>query len=318
MENYRSDIVKIKRVKKFIALLLTVIFIVALIPSTANVHAASTPRLMLTDYSFNVDKIYAGDSFTLTFTLQNTAWYEVRNIKCTVYSENGEIIPVKSAGTGYIDKLPGEETAVFSFELESLKNLEEKAYKLTVQTEYEDWDGSYEAKDIIYVPINLGTELVISDVYIADENIHLGDNIEILATVNNTGAGKLYKVIASVEGDHINEGSTFVGNIEPGKSGNVDIIVKTKALKGSGMTNDLIISYENLDGEEFTEKIPLGQIDVKEQSYAGLIEVKEDVEKPMLSDSAKLWIIAGAIALVIIILMIRRKMKLRRLEREFE
>ncbi|MBO6165328.1 MAG: hypothetical protein J6O17_03025 [Eubacterium sp.] len=308
----------IKRIKKFIALLLTVMCTFSLIPEHTNVKAASTPRVMLTDYSFSTDKIYAGDSFTLDFTLENTAWYEVRNIKCTVFSENGEIIPIKSAGTGYIDKLPGEETAELSFELESLKNLEEKAYKLTIQTEYEDWDGSYEAKDTIYVPINLGTEIVVSDVYIADENIHLGDNIEILATVNNTGAGKIYKVIASVSGDHVNDGSTFVGNIEPGKSGNVDIIVKTKALMGSGMKNELTISYENLDGEEFSETIQLGQIDVKEQSYAGLIEVKEDTEEPMLSDRAKLWIVAGAIVLVIILLMLRRKMKLRKLEREFE
>ncbi len=308
----------IKQIKKIIALLLTVMCTFSLIPEHTNVKAASTPRVMLTDYSFSTDKIYAGDSFTLDFTLENTAWYEVRNIKCTVFSENGEIIPIKSAGTGYIDKLPGEETAELSFELESLKNLEEKAYKLTIQTEYEDWDGSYEAKDTIYVPINLGTEIVVSDVYIADENIHLGDNIEILATVNNTGAGKIYKVIASVSGDHVNDGSTFVGNIEPGKSGNVDIIVKTKALMGSGMKNELTISYENLDGEEFTETIQLGQIDVKEQSYASLIEVKEDTEEPMLSDRAKLWIVAGAIVLVIILLMIHRKMKLRKLEREFE
>lgn len=308
----------IKRIKKFIALLLTVMCTFSLIPEHTNVKAASTPRVMLIDYSFSTDKIYAGDSFTLDFTLENTAWYEVRNIKCTVFSENGEIIPIKSAGTGYIDKLPGEETAELSFELESLKNLEEKAYKLTIQTEYEDWDGSYEAKDTIYVPINLGTEIVVSDVYIADENIHLGDNIEILATVNNTGAGKIYKVIASVSGDHVDDGSTFVGNIESGKSGNVDIIVKTTALKASGMKNEMTISYENLDGEEFSETIQLGQIDVKEQSYAGLIEVKEDTEEPMLSDRAKLWIVAGAIVLVIILLMLRRKMKLRKLEREFE
>jgi hypothetical protein len=42
--------------------------------------------------------------------------------------------------------------------------------------------------------------MVVSDIYIAEENIHLGDNIEILATVNNTGAGTIYKVMERLKG----------------------------------------------------------------------------------------------------------------------
>lgn len=306
-----------RRLVRFLVITLAITLITYLVPVKVSVKA-STPRVMLVDYSFSVEKIYAGDSFTLDFTLKNTAWYEVRNLKCTVVSDNGEIIPIKNAGTGYVEKIPGEETVEFSFELETLKNLDEKTYKLTILTEYEDWDGSYEVKDTIYVPVSLDTEIVVSDIYIAEENIYLGDNIEVLATVNNTGAGKIYKVMATAEGDHIDTGTAYIGNIDPGKNGNVDIIVKTKALKQSGSTNNLIVTYENLDGEKFSEKIALGQINVHEQSYADLIEVKEDNEKPILSDREKLWLAVGGIILVIIALIVRRKMKLKKLEREFD
>jgi S-layer domain len=292
--------------------------IISVFPTKAVVHA-STPRVILSDYSFSRDAIYAGDTFTLRFTLKNTAEYiDVRNLKCTITSEAGEIIPVNSAGTGYIDEIEAEESAELSFELQALKNLEEKSYKLTIKTEYEDWNGSYDVQDIIYVPIRLDTDIVVSDIYIADENIHLGDNIEILATVNNTGAGKVYKVMAKVDGDNIDTGIGYVGNLDSGKNGNVDIIVKTRALKDAGMTNNLIITYENLDGEEFTKKISLGQIDVQKQVYADLIEVKEDTSKPFFTDEVKLGIVVGGIAAFIIILIVRRRLKLKKLEKEFD
>ena len=297
-------------------IMLIIAMIMCMIPQRAV--QASTPRVMLTNYSFSKDSVYAGDTFTLTFTLQNTSKYEVRNLKCTLLSDAGEFILVNSAGTGYVEKIKGEETVEFSFDLEALKNLEEKSYKLTVKTEYEDWNGSYDVQDVIYVPIKLDTDVVISDVYIAEENIHLGDNIEILASVNNTGAGKIYKVMARVEGDHIEDGVGYVGNLEPGKAGNVDIVVKTKALKDSGATNNMIVTYENLEGEEFSTKVPLGRIDVKEQSYADIIEVKADTTKPVFTDEVKLGIVIGAVALIILILILRRRMRLRRIEKEFE
>ena len=300
-----------------VAWILITLFILGIIPGGEKVYA-DTPRVMLTEYSFSKDDIFAGDSFTLSFTLKNTYKYEIRNLKCTLTSEAGEFLPVGNAGTSYVEKIKGGETVEMSFDLETLKNLEAKSYKLTVKTEYEDWNGSYNVEDIIYVPVKLTTDMVVSDIYIAEENIHLGDNIEILATVNNTGAGTIYKVMAKAEGDHIDTGTGFVGNIEPGKSGNVDIIVKTKALKDSGMTNDLIVTYENLDGEKFSEKIPLGQIDVSEREYADLIEVKEDTSKPFFTDNMKLAAVIGAVVLVIVILIIRRRIKLRKLEKEFD
>ena len=306
-----------KRIIKKLVWICVTLLVLGIVPGGKAVHA-DTPRVMLTEYAFSEENIYAGDSFTLSFTLKNTYKYEIRNLKCTLMSEAGEFLPVNSAGTGYVEKIKGGESVEMSFDLEALKNLEEKSYKLTVKTEYEDWNGSYDVQDVIYVPVKLATDMVVSDVYIAEENIHLGDNIEILATVNNTGAGKIYKVIATAEGDHIDTGTSYVGNIEPGKNGNIDIVVKTKALRDSGSTNDLIVTYENLDGEQFSKKIPLGQIDVSAQVYADLIEVKEDTSKPFITDNMKLAMVIGAVVLIIVILIIRRRMRLRKLEKEFD
>ena len=90
------------------------------------------------------------------------------------------------------------------------------------------------------------------------------------------------------------------------------------SLRDSGSTNDLIVTYENLDGEQFSKKIPLGQIDVSAQVYADLIEVKEDTSKPLITDNMKLAMVIGAVVLIIVILIIRRRMRLRKLEKEFD
>lgn len=301
---------------RIITLMLSIILIFFALPGGQQVHA-DTPRVMLTDYTLSKDIIYAGDSFILKFTLKNTYDYSVRNLKCTLISDAGEFIPVNSAGTGYVETIYGGDSVELSFELESLKKLEEKSYKLTIKTEYEDWNGSYTAEDVIYIPIRLDTDIVVSDIYISEENIHLGDNIEILATVNNTGAGNIYKVMATAEGDHIVTGTSYVGNIEPGKKGNVDIIVKTKALKNSGSVNNLIVTYENLDGEEFTQNISLGVIDVQEQVYADLIEVKEDTQKTVFTDEVKLAVVISVIVIIAAIIIIRRRIKIKKIEKEF-
>ena len=84
-----------------VAWILITLFILGIFPGGEKVYA-DTPRVMLTEYSFSKDDIFAGDSFTLSFTLKNTYKYEIRNLKCTLTSEAGEFLPVGNAGTKYV------------------------------------------------------------------------------------------------------------------------------------------------------------------------------------------------------------------------
>ena len=190
-----------------------------------------------------------------------------------------------------------------------------------MKTEYEDWSGSYNSEDTIYIPIKLKTEVLISDTYIAEEEIRLGDNIEIVSTINNTGAADIYKVSAEVSGHNIADATSYIGNIKSGKNANVDIITKATTHDDSRdatiYDNDLIITYEDIDGNKYTEKASLGNINVLEQDFSDVIMIKEDTSKH-LTEANKAEIIIAVIVVIVVVFFARRIMKRKRLEKEFD
>ena len=284
---------------------------------------AASQRVMLSDYRLSSEKIYPGDTFKLTFTLKNTSKYAVNNIKVTVSSEDGSILPDGNAGTIFIDKIDKESESTQEISLKAGVNLTDKSYKLNIKTEYEGSYGTpYEVTDSVYVPVTLKQGVMISDLYIAEEEIRLGDNIEILASVNNTGATTLYNVTATVSGSNISKQQCFVGNIAAGKTGSVDIITKTTALyMKTRNDNKIVITYEDREGNRYEEKMKItsggeeGTINVMEVNYADIIEVKKDDRNP---NRAAVSIVLGlGIVIVIIVIIIERRKKKKELLDEF-
>ena len=308
-------------VKKIIVGILSFVMTFAIVCGQPVQSNAMTPRVMMTSYTIDKKEIYPGDTFTLKFSLKNTSKYKIMNLKCTLSTEKGEFLPVDSVGTGYIEEIAGESEEEMSFKLESIKGLEEKPYTLKIKTEYEDWDGSYSAEDEIYIPIKLKSEVLISDTYIAEEEIRLGDNIEVVSTLNNIGAGDIYKVSASVTGHNIADATSYIGNVKSGKNANIDII--TKAIEhddprdATEYDNDLIITYEDKDGNKYTEKQKLGKMNVLEQDFSDVIKIKEDTSKH-LTEVEKAEIVIAIIVVIIVALIVKRMMKRRKLEKNFE
>ena len=317
MNKKRGYIIK-KDVFMYLVMILAILFAA---PGNSMRAYAMTPRVMMTDYSLDKKDIYPGDTFSLSFKLKNTSKNTVMNLKCVVVSDKGEFLPSEGVGSSYVDEIAGEEEIELTFKLEAVKKLEEKTYSLKVKTEYEDWSGSYKSEDSVYVPIKLKTEVLVSDTYIAEEEIHLGDNIEIVSTVNNIGAADIYKVTAQVTGHNIADSKSYIGNIKPGKNANIDII--TKAIKHDDVRdateydNDLIITYEDIDGNKYTEKESLGNIKVLEQDFSDIIQVKEDNTRH-LTEANKAEIIIAAAVVLIIIFFVRRHLKRKKLERNFD
>lgn len=313
-----------KKYKIWISLLSVVLLALGVMLPTSRSEAL-TPRVILSEYEVKASNasgnIYPGDPFSVTFKLKNTSKNKVMNLLCTVSSENGEFIP-DGTGSTYINEIPGENETEITVNLSSISKLSEKSYKLNIKTEYEDWNGKYEAKEIIYIPIKLKTEVVISDTYIAEEEIRLGDNIEVVSTFNNVGGAEVYKVYAKTAGDNIAEADCFVGNVASGKKANIDIITKaTNISTTSTYDNRVIITYEDSDGNQYSEEVFLGtgngHIDVLDQDYSDIITIKEDTSRHM-TNSDKLIIVIVAVIAIILFFAVKRFLKRRRLERNFE
>ena len=314
---------KISFINKTVSILSVLALLIAMVvPLIIGIDShAITPRVMLSEYSLSSDEIYPGDSFTINFKLKNTSKNPVMNLKCTVSSDNGEFIPVESTGSSYVAEIKGEEEIELSVDLTAMKKLAEKSYKLTIKTEYEDWSNKYSASDSIYIPIKLKTEVLISETYIAEEEIRLGDNIEIVSTINNIGGADIYKVQAVSSGDNIAEANCYVGDIKSGKQGNIDIITKATAVSTtSTYDNKIDRTYEDIDGNEYRETVFLGndgRIEVLEQDYSDIIKVKEDTSTGM-TNNMKLLIVLACVAVLVLFFVVKRVMKRKRLEKEFD
>ncbi|MCM1272659.1 MAG: hypothetical protein NC225_10030 [Clostridium sp.] len=295
------------------------IFIMAVmlaIASFAGMQSkAAEPKVMVTDYQLNPTAVVSGESFKLILTLKNTASKKVRNLKLTVSSEAGELLPAKGAGTEYISEFPAEQEMEITFDMMAVKGLEEKAYKLTIKSEYEDVNGySYTVEDNIFIPISLKQRLSITDV-LTDDSVKLGDDVEITGMVNNLGEGTLYNVSVRVEGENIDEQVSYIGNIESGKSGNIDIITKTTHSNEMASKNSMIITYEDKQGNKFEESQEIS-IYVDAIDYSNLTTLKE-TKKEGISKTTTITIVAVALLILIIILSVMRYRRKKKILEEF-
>lgn len=121
----------VKKIKKFMALLLAVIVCMSAF-SFNMVAEASQPKVMVVDYQIVQKEIFAGQAFDLKVTIKNTGSRYVDNLKISVTSDTGDIVPAEGAGNGFLDELPNGEESTFTFKLRAADGLAEKSYKLSV------------------------------------------------------------------------------------------------------------------------------------------------------------------------------------------
>lgn len=288
-------VVRLRKImrKGFAFIMALIVFLLSL-PSDLVVKA-SQPKVMVVDYKIVQKEIIAGQTFDLAVTIKNTGSRYVDNLKISVTSDTGDIVPAEGAGNGFLEELPNGEENTFTFRLKAADGLVEKSYKLSVVNEYDDiWGNPYSATDVIYLPVKLEQRASITDLYVADDAV-LGESVEIVGSVNNMGAGMLYNVRARIESKSMEELDTFIGNIETGKSGSIDIL--TNAVSTTASTGDMskvIVTYEDKEGNE-TELEGIFKVTVESPVYDNVEKIKDD------SQSSNRGLIYGIAAVVIVI-----------------
>ena len=296
----------------------TLIVLVLLIFCNARNVEAATPRVMLDDYNVKEGQTVSGREFTLELTLKNYSAKQVKNLKVSISAENGEFIPVKGAGSEYIESIAAGETDKVTFNMKAIDGLEEKSYKVNVTTDYENTNGyEYKVEESIFLPVSLEQRLSVTDFFVDSNLSAVGDTVEISASINNMGEGALYNVMVEVEGDNIEEQKSYVGTIEKGKSGNLDVLTKADVVtEGDHKDNKMVIKYENKAGETFTQEEVI-DVSVNVPVYDNLEKVKEG------NDNSLAW--KAVIKIIIIILIIaivgyalyRRRLRKQRILDEF-
>lgn len=222
------------------------------VTTTGSNNGLSTPRLIITGFETSPATVYAGQEFKLTVHVKNTSKRTaVSNIKYTLSSAENEFLPKSGSNTVYFDKIGKQSETDIVIDMKAKNDLTQKPYVLTLAAAYEDSSCTgYEASDNISIPVYQKAEFSIEEVEVNPQDIGIGEQADVMFTINNKGKGALYNVNVQVKGDTVESDETYVGNIEAGSSGYADIMVI-----GTNVTEDdgnvtAIVTYEDADGNK--------------------------------------------------------------------
>jgi NPCBM-associated, NEW3 domain of alpha-galactosidase. len=276
-----------------------------------------TPQLMVDNYSYGGTFVQAGDDFLLKLGLYNTSGsHTISNIKVTVSSEDGSIIPVDTSNSFYIDKLGKKERAEQSMFLSVKPTAEQKTTPLTVDMSYEDGAGNaFTSKDIISIPVMQETRLEVDDI-VAPPELYAGMQSGLSVQFYNTGKTVLNNLRITAEGDFDTPESTsyFAGNMESGKSDTYDFTFIPKS--GGTMEGKIIFTYEDGAGDIQTLERPFS---FQVASEMPAMDQGTPPEEAGGGSKKKLYIIVGVVVLLAAAgIFIWKKIRKKKRNREME
>lgn len=226
-------------------------------PEDDDTGKIKTPQLIVSNYSYGGTYAYAGGKFRLNLSFLNTSSeHNVRNIKVTVNSEDGTFVPVGSSNTFYIDSISKKGTTANALMMSVKPDAEQKTSAMTISMTYEDMDGnSFEASDLISIPVQQESRLVVDDITQPPE-IYLGMESYVSVPFYNMGKTTLNNLRVTAEGNFDISGSQmyFVGNMEAGSSDYYDFafIPQDPEL----MIGSVVFTYEDASGQEIVYEKP--------------------------------------------------------------
>ncbi len=214
---------------------------------------SSTPRVILEDYSLDVENIMSGEPFTFTFTLKNTnKTLDVANMKVTVNSS--DFTPVEGGNSFYTESLPTGATETYTIKLTTKATTSTASYPITIDLQYEDENlVSYpKPGDDISETLNLSVtqpvKFEIKDFDAPMESYGLMP-VNVSFKYFNGGRAGLNNVTATVEGDFMNSyGAEYVGALGAGSFYETSFSLSPN---GTGeQTGIIVVTFEDDTGKE--------------------------------------------------------------------
>lgn len=289
----------------------------------------SVPRIIVTGFKTNPEKVMAGEEFELTVTLQNTSnKTSVSNIKVSMSTAGNEFLPSSGSSTEFIRSMGCGATKDITIKMKAQSSLEQKPYVLSVDCEYEgEKNAPYTAKESISIPVYQEAKAKITNVEVMPDALEMYSQSNIMFSINNTGKSTLYNVQVMVDESctTVEASDSFVGNIQPGSTGYADFMVTGIAPTMDDGIVKIIISYEDASGEvgTFETEVNLFVYEPYVEEFTDEMMYPDDME--MMEEESQtpgwLWIAIGVgvvIVVIIVTVVIIKNKKRRRLEEELE
>ncbi len=236
-----------------------------IIGGSGQESSGSKPRIVVTGFETNPDKVYAGDTFTLTIHVKNTAKdTAVTNVLFDMQAaQEGEdktntysaFLPTSGSSSVYMERIGADTAADIVIEMTAKADLAQKPYVLDLNMKY-DASTMFDLTDkaSVSIPILQESRFDTSIPEVVPSDIQVGSQSNVMFSIYNTGKTTLYNVQVKFKGDSIEEASAFVGNLQSGNTGNVDVMLTGAAATMDDGTIVMEISYEDEAGNVTTQE----------------------------------------------------------------
>ncbi len=286
---------------------------------------ASTPRVIVTGFSTDPETVHAGETFTLTLHMQNTS--QATAVKNMVFdiqaaSESTDttyvaaaFLPTAGSSTIFVDQIAPGATKDISMEMEARADLAQKPYVVNVKMNYEDENvNAYENTASVSIPVRQEARIDTSSIDVVPSSIEVGSECNVMFSLYNIGKTQLYNTTVRFVADSVTGGETYLGNVAPGATANVDTYLTGAAATMDDGTVKIEITFEDEAGEATTVEKEMNLF-VTEPVYQDM-----GMDMVMMEDTGmeqgggfKLWYVllplVLVIAAVVVIVVIRRKNK---------
>jgi hypothetical protein len=292
--------------------------------SEAGENERTKARIIVDSFETDPAEIYAGQDFTLKVRMKNASnSIAASNILFTFESETVSDSPVFTTVNGsnsvVVNSLAPGASDTLTIKFSSSPTAEQRSYTITINEQYDSPEFK-NAKEAVKIAIGLKQEarLNTSTIEVMPDAISVGEESNVMFSINNSGKVMLYNVNAVFEADSIQKNEAYVGNIEPGKSGNVDTMINGIAPTTDDGKVKLSITYEDENGKVSTVEKEI-QLMVNEDQSMDESNIddtwnSDDVQpEPSTTDKLKHLAIpvgiVGVVLAAVILVVIRRKKK---------
>ena len=292
--------------------------------SEAGENERTKARIIVDSFETDPAEIYAGQDFTLKVRMKNASnSIAASTILFTFVSETVSDSPVFTTVNGsnsvVVNSLSPGASDTLTIKFSSSPTAEQRSYTITINEQYDSPEFK-NAKEAVKIAVGLKQEarLNTGTIEVMPDAISVGEESNVMFSINNTGKVMLYNVNAVFEADSIQKNEAYVGNIEPGKSGNVDTMINGIAPTADDGKVKLSITYEDENGKVSTVEKEI-QLMVNEDQSMDESNVddtwsSDDIQpEPSTTDKLKHLAIpvgiVGVVLAAVILVVIRRKKK---------
>ncbi len=243
-----------------------------------NANDRTKARLIVDGFQTNPETVYAGDEFELILHMKNASEnVAASNILFSLESEkvtDSAVFTTDSSSSAIVvNALAAGQTTDVKVKMRAGAWVDQRTYALTINEKYDSPEfKNAEEKVTVNIPVRQVARLNTGTIDVMPNAISVGSETNVMFPINNTGKVLLYNVMVNFVGDSIQQSSSYVGNIKPGETGNVDAMISGTAPTTDDGKIKVLITFEDENGvvsEPVEKEITLMVSESAETDFGG-------------------------------------------------